>query len=75
MKDPESSREWPNELPKFGEEENEKQKRLVQQALANFALLYVQVDEVDLVDLGVVPNERYLFSRRGDQWAKTVLVP
>jgi pyridoxamine 5'-phosphate oxidase len=75
LSDPELAKKWPNELPKIGEEENEKQKELVQQAFQNFAVLYLEVDEVDFVDLGVVPNERHLFRREANDWVKTMLVP
>ncbi|KAG8810752.1 hypothetical protein FRC17_002794 [Serendipita sp. 399] len=60
-----------------GREEQEKKR-----ALENFAVVYLDVEEVDVVDLGKIPNERYRYRRMvpGEQqqrviWKKEVLVP
>lgn len=76
LKHPEQARKWPNELPRIGDcDDQEEVKALVEAALDNFAVLYLDVDEVDLVDLSVVPNERFLFRKCASQWIKTALVP
>jgi hypothetical protein len=47
------------------DEENEKQKELAQEAFQNFVVLYLEVDEVDFVDLG--PSQR-----APSDWVKTI---
>lgn len=75
LKHPDEANRWPVGLPKAGEEENEQTSELVKQALQNFAILYLDVQAVDLVDLGGPPDKRFLFRKEGNGWSKTVLVP
>lgn len=77
LTNPDEAKNWPNKLPAKGEEQDEKEREQVGLALANFAVLFLEVEEVDLVDLGVVPNERYLYRQQLVQngWSRTLLVP
>ncbi|GAA5976157.1 hypothetical protein JCM10908_005401 [Rhodotorula pacifica] len=67
----------PEKLPEGVEEaEGEEQKKQVEQALKNFALIVIDAEEVDLVDLGSMPNTRTLWTcRDGSEWKEEDLVP
>lgn len=69
---PEESKNWPKHLPKLGDEEDQE---LVKSAFENYAILYFKVVEVDLVDLGVIPNERVQYTFQSGEWSRKVLVP
>jgi pyridoxamine 5'-phosphate oxidase len=71
---PEKAKNWPKELPKLGEGSKEEREK-VQAAFENFAVLYLEVEEVDLVDLGVIPNEHHRYVFRDEKWFKSTLVP
>jgi hypothetical protein len=71
---PGKAKEWPNKLPKLGEG-SEEEKEQTQNAFENFAVLYLEVEEVDLVDLGAVPNEHYRYIFRDGKWSKSTVVP
>lgn len=73
--EPEKTKEWPNELPKLGDGTDDKEKELLKYAFDNFAVLYLEVEEVDVVDLGIVPNEHYRYTLDGTHWSKRTLVP
>jgi hypothetical protein len=79
LENPEDANGWPVKLPKAGEEANEEEKRLVKQGLENLAILYLDVQSVDLVDLGGPPDQRWRYRKeaKGDgwNWRRTVLVP
>ncbi|KAG8749280.1 hypothetical protein FRC14_001545 [Serendipita sp. 396] len=55
--------------------------KMKKRALENFAVVYLDVEEVDVVDLGKIPNERYRYRKvveaeeRVVGWKKDVLVP
>ncbi|KAG8841084.1 hypothetical protein FRB91_005387 [Serendipita sp. 411] len=55
--------------------------KMKKRALENFAVVYLDVEEVDVVDLGKIPNERYRYRKvveaeeRVVGWMKDVLVP
>ena len=52
------------------------EKKRVEQALANFAMLLVEPTYVDWYQMGVVPDQRTLFYRGDDEsWTETVVVP
>jgi len=70
----EKARDWPKELSKLGQE-SEEEKEMVRWAFENFAVLYLEVEEVDFVDLGVLPNERCRYVFQAGEWLKSVLVP
>ncbi|BGP14601.1 hypothetical protein JCM10213_001948 [Rhodosporidiobolus nylandii] len=65
----------PAELPEEGE--NEEQKKQVEQALKNFALVVIDPSEVDLVDLGAQPNERtqWRLNPAAAEWSEVAVVP
>ncbi|GAA5863783.1 hypothetical protein JCM3774_001157 [Rhodotorula dairenensis] len=69
--------ELPQTLPEGIEEaEGEEQKKQVEQALKNFALIVIDANEVDLVDLGSTPDSRSLWVRQeGGDWKEDGLVP
>lgn len=71
----EEAKKWPVKLPKLGEAENEEDKRNLEKALGNFALLVIDPVEVDFVELGVVPNQRTNFTREGEEWVEQIVVP
>jgi pyridoxamine 5'-phosphate oxidase len=69
------AKKWTEKLPKRGEEGSEKEKKELEEALGNFALMVIEPYEVDYVELGVVPNQRTRFVRNGDEWEEEILVP
>lgn len=69
------AKKWPERLPKIGEAKDEKEKRLVEEALRNFALVVLDPLDVDYVELGIVPNQRTRFVKKDDDWEETILVP
>lgn len=71
----EEAKKWPEKLPKLGEAETEQDKKNLEEALGNFALLVIDATAVDYVELGVVPNQRTKFVREGDQWVEEIVVP
>ena len=71
----EEGNKWPDKLPKLGEAKNEEEKRNLEQALGNFALMVIDPVEVDFVELGVVPNQRTKFTREGGKWVEQIVVP
>ncbi|TNY22753.1 pyridoxamine 5'-phosphate oxidase-domain-containing protein [Rhodotorula diobovata] len=80
-----SVREWggrledlPVTLPEgVDEAEGDEQKKQVEQALENFALVVIDCTEVDLVDLGSQPNTRtrWTFDTASNEWKEEELVP
>ncbi|PVF93816.1 hypothetical protein CPB86DRAFT_789688 [Serendipita vermifera] len=83
LANPEDAKRWPNTLPAKGEEQDESEREHVRVAFENFAVLFLEVFEVDEVDLGVIPNERRLHRLQegggggggGSGWNTTPLVP
>ena len=72
----EEAKKWPETIPTTTGATNEKEKKLVDQALANFVLILIEPTYVDWVQLGVVPNQRTLFYRGDDgSWTETIVVP
>ncbi|GAA5873338.1 hypothetical protein JCM1840_000030 [Sporobolomyces johnsonii] len=69
--------ELPQELPEGMDEAqgDEEQKKQIEQALENFALVVIDPEEVDLVDLGSTPNRRTQWKLTGDQWSEVAVVP
>lgn len=70
---------WPMQLPQPGKEENEEQKQLLAEAEKNFALIVVEPETIDVVDLS--RDRRSLFTRTDDpkgpnsEWREQRLVP
>lgn len=71
----EEAKKWPERLPKLGEAENEQDKKNLEMALGNFALLLIDPTEVDFVELGMIPNQRTKFTREGEKWVEEIVVP
>lgn len=65
---------YPTELP-VDLEANEEEKKLIDIALTNFALVVIEPESVDLCDLGSQPNTRHKWARKGDDWTCTEVVP
>ncbi|GJN87416.1 hypothetical protein Rhopal_000365-T1 [Rhodotorula paludigena] len=68
----------PQTLPESVEEaKNDEQKKQIEQALTNFALIVIDCTLVDLVDLGSMPNTRTLWTldSSSDEWKEEALVP
>ena len=72
---------WPEKLPKLSEAEaggDEHTKTLVRKAFKNFALVAIEPDRIDYVELGVVPNRRTIFEQDEDEdksWIEHAVVP
>jgi hypothetical protein len=69
------AKKWPVEIeePKPGDEEG---KRLWDMSLSNFALVIIEPQDVDYVELHPIPNRRTRFWRTsGDVWNEEALVP
>jgi len=71
----EEAKKWPHTLPQLGEAVSEEDKRNLEVALGNFALIVIDPIEVDFVELGLVPNQRTKFTRDGGKWVEEILVP
>jgi len=69
------AKKWPVKLeePKPGDEEG---KRLWEMSLANFALVVIEPQDVDYVELDPLPNRRTRFWRTSSgEWNEEALVP
>lgn len=71
----EEAKTWPQTLPKLGEAESEEDKRNQELALRNFALILIEVTEVDWVQVGTKPHQRTRFVRDGEEWSESIIVP
>jgi hypothetical protein len=72
----EESAKWPEMLPKLGKEESGDEKKNMEVALGNFALVVIDPNEVDYVELGKIPNERTRFTRTPEGlWSEEAVVP
>lgn len=65
----------PERLPNLAEAETEAEKRDVQAALKNFAIVIIEPVEVDWLQLGVMPNRRTKFQREGGVWKEVAVGP
>lgn len=66
---------WPQKLPKRHEAKGEDKKN-VDEALRNFAVVVLDPIHVDLVELGIYPNRRTAWSLIADNvWVEQILVP
>ncbi|OCH89574.1 hypothetical protein OBBRIDRAFT_794164 [Obba rivulosa] len=76
MESYEDAKKWPATVPRLGEAVSEEDKKNQEQALGNFALVLLEPEEVDWVQLGVLPNQRTRFVRRDDEsWTEEIIVP
>lgn len=74
----EEARRWPEKLVKPGSEGGmgEDANRNWETALGNFGLVVVDPNEVDFVELGVMPNRRTRFWKsEAEGWEEEALVP
>lgn len=72
----EEAKNWPETIPTTSEVGSEKEKKLVAEALGNFALVLVQPTFVDWHQLGTTPDRRTFFRREEDgSWTETIVVP
>jgi len=70
-------KEWVKELPSEDGVQNEEERKLVSEALSNFALVVFEPFSVDFVQMGLTPNQRTMFDRDGnsDRWSERIVVP
>jgi len=71
----EEAKNWPQKLPSLEEAESDEDRKNLEVALSNFALVVIEPYEVDFVELGVIPNQRTKFTRQGLSWVEEILVP
>lgn len=72
----EEAKEWPETIPSTTEATNENEKKLVEEALGNFALVLIEPTYVDWTQLGISPDRRTLFYRgENGSWTETIVVP
>lgn len=71
----EEAKNWPETLPKLGGETSEADRRNLEVALGNFALVLIDPVTVDFIELGVTPHQRTKFTRHGEIWGEEILVP
>jgi pyridoxamine 5'-phosphate oxidase len=74
---PDDANSWPQKLPKLGEAKTDEDKKNLEMALGNFALVVIEPAEVDYVELGLTPNRRSKFVRKGKEegWDEEAQVP
>ena len=66
---------WPVTIPKCLEGECEEQLRNIEIALSNFALVVMEPTEVDLLELGPIPNRRTTWTKKSKEWEESIVVP
>ena len=68
--------QWSREVPATTEANSEEEKKQVQDALHNFAVVLVEPFKVDWVQLGEKPNRRTVFTRNDeDKWDEEIAAP
>jgi len=77
LKSPDDAKSWPTELPKLGEAKTDEERKNLEKALKNFALIVIEPSEVDYIELGVNPNRRTRFIWKGKEaeWSEEMVVP
>ncbi|EIW87266.1 hypothetical protein CONPUDRAFT_79395, partial [Coniophora puteana RWD-64-598 SS2] len=71
----EDAEKWPRELPTLEDAQDEETRARVKEAYANYALLIIEPEQVDFCELGVVPNQRTIFTRTEEGWDAQRVVP
>jgi pyridoxamine 5'-phosphate oxidase len=72
----EEAEKWPETIPTTTGATNEKEKKLVDEALGNFVLVLIEPTFVDWVQLGTTPDRRTFFYRGDDgSWTEDIVVP
>ena len=79
---PSGNNNWPETLPGLDDDDETQadkqasEKAEVAYAFKNFALVVIEPEEVDYVELGVTPNRRTVFRCIGEEeWVETAVVP
>ncbi|QRV94775.1 pyridoxamine 5'-phosphate oxidase family protein [Ceratobasidium sp. AG-Ba] len=74
LSNPDDARKWPQELPPSGEERTDEERKLVREALKNFAVLALEPVELDVVEFGK-PDRRTRWNITGKEWKDQSVVP
>jgi pyridoxamine 5'-phosphate oxidase len=67
--------DWPTKVPKPSDAKTEKEKKLAELALSNFAIIVIEPLYVDWVQMAIKPNRRTFFTRDGTDWKEKIVVP
>ena len=57
------------------EAKTDEDRKNLQTALQNFALMLFEPVEIDWVELAISPNKRTVFKRNGEKWTEHLVVP
>ncbi|PCH34383.1 hypothetical protein WOLCODRAFT_22657 [Wolfiporia cocos MD-104 SS10] len=68
-------KDWPRTIPKLGEAQSEEDRCNQERALHNFALVLIEVVEVDWARVSTDPHQRTRFVRIGEEWEEQTLMP
>ena len=71
----EEQKGWPTSVPLEDEAKTDEDRKNIEFAFRNFALMLFEPVQVDWVALGVHPNERIKFTRDGERWIEQQVVP
>ena len=71
----EEQKTWPTSVPLEDEAKSEEDRRNLETALRNFALMLFEPVEIDWIQLGMSPNKRTVFRREGEKWSEQLVVP
>lgn len=67
--------DWPAKVPKPSDAKTEKEKKLAELALSNYAIIVIEPLYVDWVQMAIKPNRRTFFTREGIDWKEDIVVP
>ena len=71
----EQSKTWPSEVPLKQNAKNDEDRKNIEDASRNFALMLIEPDRVDWVSLASQPMKRVFFTRDGEKWMEDQAVP
>ena len=71
----EEMNDWPARVPKPSDAKTEKEKKLAELALSNYAIIVIEPLHVDWVQMAIKPNRRTFFTREGIDWKEEIVVP
>ena len=71
----EQSKTWPREVPLEQDAKTDDERKDVEIASRNFALMLIEPDRVDWVSLASQPMKRVYFARDGEKWMEDQAVP
>ncbi len=71
----EEMNDWPEKVPKPSDARTEKEKKLAELALSNYAIIVIEPLYVDWVQMAIKPNRRTFFTREGIDWKEEIVVP